>query len=93
MFPTNCSNFLSGAAAVVAAGATGLGLGVPCVIAADQAGQLGDLDGGAAVPMGTVKITEGEPLSDEAARVQRKLAAQVGFSVYFCLVNSIGLDL
>ncbi|CAN0237326.1 unnamed protein product [Pylaiella littoralis] len=67
--------FLSVAAAAVA----GLGvvaggsLGSPAAAAADT---LGDLDGGAPTSMGAIKITEGEPLSEEAARVQRKLAAQ-----------------
>lgn len=70
-------NFLSDAGAAFFMGAAGLGLGVSSVSAAGEAsGQLGDLDGGAPTPMGTVKITEGAELSEDAARVQRKLAAQ-----------------
>ncbi|CAM9967662.1 unnamed protein product [Scytosiphon promiscuus] len=68
--PSNRRNFLSGAAA--AAAAVGLG-GFGSLAGAEQ---LGDLDGGAPVSMGAVKVTEGEPLSEDAARIQRKLAAQ-----------------
>ncbi|CAN0599784.1 unnamed protein product, partial [Laminaria digitata] len=72
-------NFLSDAGAAFFVGAAGLGVGVSKVSAAGEAsGQLGDLDGGAPTPMGSVKITEGAELSEDAARVQRKLAAQVG---------------
>ncbi|CAM9717833.1 unnamed protein product [Ectocarpus fasciculatus] len=74
--PSNRGDFLSSAASTIAAAA---GLGVvtgglgPGAAVADE---LGDLDGGAPTPMGAVKLTEGEPLSEEAARIQRKLAAQ-----------------
>ncbi|CAM9245804.1 unnamed protein product [Ectocarpus sp. 8 AP-2014] len=74
--PSNRGDFLSSAAGTIAA-AAGLGMVTgglrPGAAVADQ---LGDLDGGAPMPMGAVKLTEGEPLSEEAARIQRKLAAQ-----------------
>lgn len=70
------SNYLSDAAAAVAA-AAGLGVAAGGFGSAAAADQLGDLDGGAPTAMGTVKVTEGEPLSEEAARIQRKLASQV----------------
>lgn len=65
---------MSGAAVAAAAAAVGLG-GFGSFAGAEQ---LGDLDGGAPTSMGAVKVTEGEPLSEDAARIQRKLAAQVG---------------
>lgn len=55
------------------------------------ADQLGDLDGGAPVSMGAVKVTEGEPLSDEAARIQRKLATQVrAVRACACVLRGLG---
>lgn len=69
-------NFLSGAAAAIAA-AGGLGVAAGGFGSAAVADQLGDLDGGEPVAMGAIKVTEGEPLSEEAARIQRKLATQV----------------
>lgn len=77
------SDFLSSAASTIAVVA---GLGVvtgglgPGAAVADQ---LGDLDGGSPTPMGAIKVTEGEPLSEEAARIQRKLAAQVRLQQHF----------
>eukprot|EP00903_Cladosiphon_okamuranus_P018245 g16784.t1 len=73
--PSSRGNFLSGASAAIAA-AGGLGVAAGDFGSAAIADELGDLDGGAPVGMGAIKVTEGEPLSEEAARIQRKLATQ-----------------
>eukprot|EP00752_Nemacystus_decipiens_P012562 g11125.t2 len=73
--PSSRGNFLSGAAGAIAA-AGGLGVAAGGFGSAAVADQLGDLDGGAPVAMGAIKVTDGEPLSEEAARIQRKLATQ-----------------
>lgn len=69
--------FLTDVAVAFTAGVAGISLGANAVAADGGAGQLQDLDGGAPTAMGSVKVTDGEPLSEEAARIQRKLAAQV----------------
>ena len=46
----------------------------PAQAASGGEGQLGDLESGPPEPM---KVTQGEPLSSESARIQQKLAAQV----------------